>query len=44
MKRLTNAAMKNGDELMAPDWWNGLGVSGQTNYNGDYLNALAGRN
>jgi hypothetical protein len=37
-------AMKNGDELMAPDWWNGLGVSGQTNYNGNYLNALAGRN
>jgi hypothetical protein len=38
------AAMKNGDELMTPDWWNGLGVSGQTNYNGNYLNALAGRN
>jgi hypothetical protein len=38
------SAMKNGDELMAPDWWNGLGVSGQTTYNGNYLNALAGRN
>jgi hypothetical protein len=37
------SAMKNGDELMAPDWWNGLGVSGQTNYNGNYLNSLTGR-
>lgn len=33
-----------GDEIMAPDFWNGMGVSGQYNYNSNFLHAIDGRN
>lgn len=33
-----------GDQIMAPDWWNGMNVGGRDFYTGNYLNALNGRN
>jgi hypothetical protein len=38
------AAMSVGDTIQAGDWWNGQGVTGQDNYNGNFLHALDGRN
>lgn len=38
------STMSVGDTIQTVDWWNGGGVGGQISYNGNYLNALNGRN
>lgn len=38
------SAWSAGDVIMAPDWWNGQGVSSQDNFNGNSLHMLDGRN